>query len=72
MLGLKNPSVLIAGSGPSGIAMAYNLKEVAGMTSEYCIWYHLLYLSTAPNMLHRDLQTLSSTNKRNDLVASGI
>lgn len=34
MLGLKNPSVLIAGSGPSGIAMAYNLKEVAGMTSE--------------------------------------
>lgn len=34
MLGLKNPSVLIAGSGPSGIATAYNLKEVAGLTSE--------------------------------------
>lgn len=35
MLGLKNPSVLIVGSGPSGIAMAYNLKEVAGLTSEW-------------------------------------
>lgn len=37
---LRQPSVILAGAGPSGIAMAYNLKHVSGLDSE-CDVYHM-------------------------------